>query len=127
MELTGIWQNEQMIAPYCKLSDLVLNLDPFWDSIDQILVYGGITIRLFFHFGPEVSTHNESNTISRDKSADPRISFDINNLGIEQSHDNRWIFHDRFPFIAAFFELLKTNIFKIDTPISIQLLLPLLQ
>ena len=116
-----------MVATYCKLSDLVLDFDPFWDSIDKILVYGGIAIRLLFHFGSEVSTHNESYTVSRDKSADPRIRFDVDNLGIEQSHDNRWIFHNRFPFVAAFLELLKTNIFEIDAPISIQLLLPLLQ
>ena len=116
-----------MVAPNCKLTDPLRDFDPFRDSVDQVLINRRITVRLFFHLWPEVSAHDKCCSIGSNESAYSRVGFDIDNLRVKQCQNNAWVFHDRSPFIFAFFQLLKANVFEIYAPIGVQLFLPLLE
>ena len=110
-----------MVLPHLDLAYLLLRSYELGDSVDRASVV------LFFNDWPEISAHDEERAISTQIACKPVIGLNLDNLRVEQRHNNAWVFHDFLPLILAFLQLFKSLEFEIDRPCRIKLILPSLQ
>ena len=124
-----------MVFTNRHLSKPLWNIDTLWNAINNIssvwcqcifnfLLRGK---RIFIFSWSKISSHYKSRSIGTNIGCKPMICLNVNNLWIEHTHYNTWIFHYWFPLIVAFFKLLHSDKLKINGPICVKLILPLLK
>jgi hypothetical protein len=115
-------QHDHMVASQSHLNNFLLGFYNLRNSVDA-----SIPIALFaFNHLSEVPAHDKQGAVAALVSCKPSVGLDLDDLGIEHAHNNGGVFHDALPLVLALVQLLNADEVKVDAPVGVELLLPLL-
>ena len=113
-----------MVDSKSNLWNFLWKINTLGNSVDHV------NIRLIFlrwYLWSVVSAHHECKPIWTPISCKSPISLNVDDLRIKKTKNDTWVLHNSFPLILAFPHLLQPDILKINRPVGIKLLLPLLE